>query len=309
VADAGQGAVLEGWQDIGGLANVVAALQDALVVPNKYAALVAEAPLRLRTGVLLYGPPGCGKTHAVSCAAAATGMRFISVKGPELLNKYIGASEAAVRELFQRASAAAPCILFFDEFDAIAPPRGHDSTGVTDRVVNQLLTELDGVEGLKGVAVLAATSRPDLIDAALLRPGRLDRLVYCGLPDEAARMQILQALSRKLPLAGDVELGWVAGSTSDLTGADLSAVLSEAQLAAVHCALELQQAEAGSSAGAAVPMISMDQLRAAVAAARPSLPAKERQRLAAIYQRFQQSKDPGLGNTEEHGQGPRATLA
>jgi peroxin-1 len=271
---------------------------------------VASAPLRLRTGVLLYGPPGCGKTHAVSCAAAATGMRFISVKGPELLNKYIGASEAAVRELFQRASAAAPCILFFDEFDAIAPPRGHDSTGVTDRVVNQLLTELDGVEGLRGVAVLAATSRPDLVDAALLRPGRLDRLVFCGLPDELARLQILRALTRRLPLADGVDLGWVAGRSADLTGADLSAVLSEAQLAAVHGALDARgPGGAPGACSGTPPLIGMAQLRAAVAAARPSLPLRERLRLGAIYQRFQQSKDPGLGNTEEHGGGPRATLA
>ncbi|KAJ9520077.1 hypothetical protein QJQ45_030122, partial [Haematococcus lacustris] len=179
---------VEGWEDVGGLQEARAALLDALELPLSHARLAASAPLRLRTGLLLYGPPGCGKTHVVRAAVAAMsrklGVRYISVKGPELLNKYIGASEAAVRDLFSRAAAAAPSVLFFDEFDSIAPPRGHDSTGVTDRVVNQLLTELDGVEGLRGVCVLAATSRPDLIDAALLRPGRLDRLVLCGLPNE-----------------------------------------------------------------------------------------------------------------------------
>eukprot|EP00891_Asterochloris_glomerata_P002680 jgi/Astpho2/2680/gw1.00050.301.1_t len=210
--------------------EVRAALREALELPTKYARLVARAPLRLRTGVLLYGPPGCGKTHVVAAAVAAAGMRFVSVKGPEVLNKYIGASEAAVRDLFRRAQAAAPCVLFFDEFDAIAPSRGHDNTGVTDRVVNQLLTELDGVEGLKGVCVLAATSRPDLLDAALLRPGRLDRLIYCDFPGLDDRLEVLTALSRRSKLDDDVDLRGVAEATQGFTGADLSALLSEAQL-------------------------------------------------------------------------------
>lgn len=163
------------WADVGGLAPVCASLREILELPARHPRVFGSAPLRLRTGVLLYGPPGCGKTHVVGVAADACGLRCISVKGPELLNKYIGASEQGVRDVFARAARASPCILFFDEFDAIAPKRGHDNTGVTDRVVNQLLTELDGVEGLEGVFVVAATSRPDLIDAALLRPGRLDR--------------------------------------------------------------------------------------------------------------------------------------
>jgi SpoVK/Ycf46/Vps4 family AAA+-type ATPase len=126
---------VEGWGDVGGMAPAKAALQEALVLPLKFGHLLAAAPLRLRTGLLLYGPPGCGKTHIVAAAVAATGARLVSVKGPELLNKYVGQSEASVREVFGRAAAAAPCVLFFDEFDAIAPPRGHDSTGVTDRWV------------------------------------------------------------------------------------------------------------------------------------------------------------------------------
>ncbi|CAG8433869.1 7006_t:CDS:10 [Diversispora eburnea] len=156
------------WSDIGGLEETRKILMETLEWPIKYAPIFANCPLRLRSGLLLYGFPGCGKTLLASAVAKECGLNFISVKGPELLNKYIGASEASIRDLFERAQAAKPCVLFFDEFDSIAPK----STGVTDRVVNQMLTQMDGAEGLDGVYVLAATSRPDLIDPALLRPGR-----------------------------------------------------------------------------------------------------------------------------------------
>ncbi|XP_020271277.1 peroxisome biogenesis protein 1 isoform X2 [Asparagus officinalis] len=146
-----------GWEDVGGLVDIRNAIQEMIELPSKFPSVFASSPLRLRSNVLLYGPPGCGKTHVVGAAAAACSLRFISIKGPELLNKYIGASEQAVRDLFSKAASAAPCLLFFDEFDSIAPKRGHDNTGVTDRVVNQFLTELDGVEALTGVFVFAAT--------------------------------------------------------------------------------------------------------------------------------------------------------
>ena len=141
--------------------------------------------MKMQFGILLFGPPGTGKTLLASAVAKEFDMNFISVKGPELLSKYIGSSEEAVREVFERAQAARPCVLFFDEFESLAPRRGHDATGVTDRVVNQFLTQLDGTEGLtKGVYVLAASSRPDMIDPALLRPGRVDRKLYCKVPCE-----------------------------------------------------------------------------------------------------------------------------
>ncbi|XP_021758011.1 peroxisome biogenesis protein 1-like isoform X2 [Chenopodium quinoa] len=187
-----------GWEDIGGLSDVRDAVKEMIELPSKFPNIFGKSPLRMRSNVLLYGPPGCGKTHFVGAAAAASSLRFISIKGPELLNKYIGASEQAVRDVFSKAAAAAPCLLFFDEFDSIAPKRGHDNTGVTDRVVNQFLTELDGVEVLSGVFVFAATSRPDLLDAALLRPGRLDRLLFCDFPSLRERSDILRVLSRKL---------------------------------------------------------------------------------------------------------------
>ncbi|XP_077632350.1 peroxisomal ATPase PEX1 isoform X1 [Crocuta crocuta] len=223
-----------GWDKIGGLHEVRQILMDTIQLPAKYPELFANLPIRQRTGVLLYGPPGTGKTLLAGVVARESGMNFISIKGPELLSKYIGASEQAVRDIFIRAQAAKPCLLFFDEFESIAPRRGHDNTGVTDRVVNQLLTQLDGVEGLQGVYVLAATSRPDLIDPALLRPGRLDKCVYCPPPDQVSRLEILNVLSDSLPLADDVDLQHVASVTDSFTGADLKALLYNAQLEALQ---------------------------------------------------------------------------
>ncbi|KAJ7381849.1 Peroxisome biosynthesis protein pex1 [Desmophyllum pertusum] len=216
-----------GWSDVGGLAAVKGALMETLLWPTKYSWLFSKCPLRMRSGLLLYGPPGTGKTLLAGVVAKECGLNFISIKGPELLSKYIGASEQAVRDMFTRAQSAKPCILFFDEFDSLAPRRGHDSTGVTDRV-------LDGVEGLDGVYVLAATSRPDLIDPALLRPGRLDKCLYCGMPDKSERLQILQALSRSLLLAEDTNLAAISDMCEHFTGADFKALLYNAQLAAIH---------------------------------------------------------------------------
>ncbi|KAL1696033.1 P-loop containing nucleoside triphosphate hydrolase protein [Schizophyllum commune] len=222
------------WADIGGLGDTKRILRETLEWPTKYGPIFAQSPLRLRSGLLLYGYPGCGKTLLASAVAKECGLNFISVKGPEILNKYIGASEKSVRELFERAQAAKPCVLFFDEFDSIAPKRGHDSTGVTDRVVNQMLTQMDGAEGLEGVYVLAATSRPDLIDSALLRPGRLDKSVFCNMPTTEERKDILSAVARKVALAPDVDLTHAAEVTEGFSGADLQALLYNAHLEAVH---------------------------------------------------------------------------
>ncbi|KAG8737806.1 Peroxisome biosynthesis protein pex1, partial [Ceratobasidium sp. 428] len=222
------------WSDIGGLEETRRVLRETLEWPTKYGAIFAKCPLRLRSGLLLYGYPGCGKTLLASAVAKECGLNFISVKGPELLNKYIGQSEQSVRDIFDRASAAKPCVLFLDEFDSIAPKRGHDSTGVTDRVVNQMLTQMDGAEGLDGVYVLAATSRPDLIDPALLRPGRLDKSLLCHMPAERERYDILKAVSRKVSLAPDVDLSTIAKRTEGYSGADLQALVYNAQLEVVH---------------------------------------------------------------------------
>ena len=226
------------WSDIGGLKEAKNILLETLEWPTKYAPIFANCPLRLRSGILLYGYPGCGKTLLASAIAGQCGLNFISIKGPEILNKYIGASEQSVRELFERAQAAKPCILFFDEFDSIAPKRGHDSTGVTDRVVNQMLTQMDGAEGLDGVYVLAATSRPDLIDSALLRPGRLDKSVICDMPNYEDRLDILQSITTKMDLSDDVNLHEIAEKTTGFSGADMQGLGYNAYLKAVHVTLE-----------------------------------------------------------------------
>ncbi|KHJ31369.1 putative peroxisome biogenesis factor 6 [Erysiphe necator] len=224
------------FDSIGGLHTTRQILLETLQYPTTYAPIFAQCPLRLRSGILLYGYPGCGKTLLASIVAGEFGLNFISVKGPEILNKYIGASEKSVRDLFERAQTAKPCVLFFDEFDSIAPKRGHDSTGVTDRVVNQILTQMDGAEGLTGVYVLAATSRPDLIDPALLRPGRLDKSIICDLPNEEDRIDILHALGRKLKLEHDARnnLPKIAAHTEGYSGADLQALMYNAHLEAIH---------------------------------------------------------------------------
>ncbi|KAI9462642.1 AAA-domain-containing protein [Russula earlei] len=235
------------WADIGGLAATRRMLRETLEWPTKYAPIFAQSPLRLRSGLLLYGYPGCGKTLLASAVAKECGLNFISIKGPELLNKYIGASEKSVRDIFERASAAKPCVLFFDEFDSIAPKRGHDSTGVTDRVVNQLLTLMDGAEGLDGVYVLAATSRPDLIDSALLRPGRLDKSLLCNMPTKEERKEILQAHGRKIPISTDIDFDHLADATEGFSGADLQALLYNAHLEVVHASVGEVSASAASS--------------------------------------------------------------
>ena len=285
------------WADVGGLQAIKDEVRDVLEVPVKFAPLYARLPARLPTGLLLYGPPGCGKTLLAGAVAKECGLNFISIKGPEVLDKYIGASEQAVRTLFARATAAAPCVLFFDEFDALAPRRGNDNTGVTDRVVNQLLTFLDGVEGRSGVYVMGATSRPDMIDPALLRPGRLDRQLYLGFPDGPERAAILQALGRKMQLAPDAWAALqdvaVAEGAEQLTGADLQALLSTAQLEAVHEKLSTLGKNGGGGGGGSGGGVEVTarHVWSAFESTRPSMPQKERAQFAAIYARFQSARE------------------
>jgi len=218
------------WQDIGGLEPVKQELMEAVEWPLKYHEVFSYADAIPPKGILLYGPPGTGKTLMAKAAANESEANFISIKGPELLSKWVGESEKGVREIFRKARQAAPCIIFFDEIDAIAPTRGGGlgDSHVTERVISQMLTELDGLEVLTNVVVIAATNRPDIIDAALLRPGRFDRLLYVPPPDYESRKQIIQIHTKKKPLADDVNVDTLAAKMEGYTGADIAAVASAA---------------------------------------------------------------------------------
>lgn len=286
------------FSSIGGLKNVKKVLLENLLWPGLYPNIFSNAPLRLQSGLLLYGPPGTGKTLIAGAVAKQCGMRLISIKGPELLSKYIGASEQAVRDTFQKAQSAKPCILFFDEFDSLAPKRGHDNTGVTDRVVNQLLTQLDGVESLTGVCVLAATSRPDLLDSALLRPGRLDKQLFCPLPNEDERLEILEVFSKHLSLDDNVSLRDIASKTNHYSGADLQSLLYSTHMLTIDYSFEPDKDIVIDS------KITQTHLEEGLRRTKPSLSTQERIKYEKIYAKLQTGTI-----TEDFRTSSKATLA
>ena len=224
------------WNDIGGLALIKQEMQEAIEWPLKYQGIFTYADAMPPKGILLYGPPGTGKTLMAKAAANESEANFISIKGPELLSKWVGESEKGVREIFRKARQAAPCIIFFDEIDAIAPKRGGDfgDSHVTERLISQLLTELDGLEILTNVVVIGATNRPDIIDPALLRPGRFDRLLYVPPPDRDSRVQILKIHIKKKPLDETVDIEKLADQTDGYTGADIASLSSAAVMLALR---------------------------------------------------------------------------
>lgn len=223
------------WEDIGGLQGIKDELAEAIEWPLKHADLFAEADVKPPKGILLYGPPGTGKTMIAKAVAATSEANFISIKGPELISKWVGESEKGVREVFRKARQAAPCVVFFDELDAIAPRRGSEGDAhVTERVISQMLTELDGLEDLKGVVVIGATNRPDIIDEALLRPGRFDRILEVPRPDKNARKQIFQIHTKKKPLDSDVKLDKLVEMTDGMTGAEIVAIVNAAAMTAIR---------------------------------------------------------------------------
>lgn len=229
------------WADIGALHSIRVELQMAIVQPIKHPELYASVGITAPTGVLLWGPPGCGKTLLAKAVANESKANFISVRGPELLNKYVGESERAVRQVFTRARASTPCVIFFDELDALVPPRGDALSDASSRVVNTLLTELDGLSDRSGVYVVGATNRPDAIDPAMLRPGRLDKPLLIDLPTPDERVEIIRTLIRrnKTPIGEDVDV--VALGRDDrcegFSGADLAALVREAATGALRGAL------------------------------------------------------------------------
>jgi transitional endoplasmic reticulum ATPase len=224
-----------GWDDIGGLEDAKQQLVEVVEWPLKFPELYRHMDARPPKGILLYGPPGTGKTLLAKAVAKEAEANFISIKGPEFLSKWVGESERAVRETFRKARQAAPCIIFFDELDSIAPQRGSGSDAkVTERVISQILTELDGLEELHNVTVIAATNRPELIDPALLRPGRFSRHILVGEPDTAARKAIFEIHLRDKPLASNVDIDDLAARTENFSGADVANVVDEAVMLAIR---------------------------------------------------------------------------
>ncbi len=220
------------WDDVGGLEDVKQSLIEAVEWPLQYPEAFAAVGVRPPRGILLYGLPGTGKTLLVRALATESNLNFISVKGPELLSKWVGESERAIREIFRKARQAAPALVFFDEIDSIVPSRGGAESNVTERVVSQFLTELDGLVLLKDVVIVAATNRPDLLDSSMLRPGRFDRLIYIPMPDNEARKRILEIYLSRMAASG-VQAQWLADMTEDFSGADLEMFCREAGMLAL----------------------------------------------------------------------------
>jgi len=224
------------WDDIGGLEQVKQELREAIEWPLKYPHKFRKFGIRPPKGVLLFGPPGCGKTLLAKAVATESGANFVAVRGPEILSKWFGESERAIREIFKKARMAAPCVVFFDEIDAIAPARGlsEGESHAMERIVAQLLAEIDGIAPLENVVVIAATNRPDIVDPALLRPGRFDRIIYVPPPGLKARFDILRIHTRSVPLASDVDLMEIARMTEGYSGADLELLVREAVMLAMR---------------------------------------------------------------------------
>ena len=279
------------WRDVGGLADTKSRLQETVQWPLEYPEVFEQMDLETPRGVLLYGPPGTGKTLLAKAVANEATSNFISVKGPELLNKYVGESEKGIREVFQKARQNAPTVIFFDEIDSIAGERGRHvgDSGVGERVVSQLLTELDGIESLEDVVVIATTNRPDLIDQALLRPGRLDRHVHVPIPDEEARRAIFEVHTRNKPLADDVDLDDLAARTENYVGADIEAIAREATMQATREFINsVDPEDAPESVGNV--RVTKEHFEQALEEVSPSIDDEVKQRYENMEERFKKAR-------------------
>ena len=262
------------WEDIGGLEGIKQDLKEAVEWPLKYPGIFKGLGVRAPKGILLYGPPGTGKTLLARAVAKESEANFILVNGPELLNKFVGESERGVRKIFEKARQASPCVIFFDEIDSIVPRRGRSfDSGVTERMVNQLLTEIDGLQELNDVIVVGATNRPDILDPALLRPGRFDRIILTPVPDDKARLQILKIHSKSMPLAKDVDLNVIAEKTENYVGADLESLCREAAILALRKDMGAKQ-------------VNMDNFNEALKKVRSSINAEDIKRYEDIEDEY-----------------------
>ena len=291
------------WGDVGGLTDTKERLRETIQWPLDYPDVFEEMDIQSAKGVLMYGPPGTGKTMLAKAVANESESNFISVKGPELLDKYVGESEKGVRDIFKKARENAPTVVFFDEIDSIATERGGTTgdSGVSERVVSQLLTELDGLESLEDVVVIATTNRPDLIDAALLRPGRLDRHVHVPVPTETAREAIFEVHTEEKPLADSVSLSRLASRTEGYVGADIEAVCREASMAASREFINsVSPEEVKESVGNI--RVTMGHFEDALDEVGPSVTQETREQYEQIEQRFETSSverqpEAGVGRT------------
>ncbi len=265
------------WKDIGGLDEVEEELKEMVEWPLLYPHLFEEGGIETPRGILLYGPPGTGKTLLAKAVANESNANFISVKGPELLSKWVGESEKGIRKVFSRARQAAPTVIFFDEIDSLAGIRGSDNSQVTERVVAQLLSELDGIAPLKDVVVIAATNRPDLVDKALLRPGRLEKMIFTPMPNKEARKEIFNVHTKKMNLAESIELDALADRTHGYSGADIAAVCREAGMNAVRKAVN--------EGGKKMKKITMEDFDAALKKIEPSVDKEQMEQLQKMKKR------------------------
>jgi transitional endoplasmic reticulum ATPase len=279
------------WDQVGGLEDTKERLRETIQWPLEYPQVFEELDMQAAKGVLMYGPPGTGKTLMAKAVANEADSNFISIKGPELLSKWVGESEKGVREVFSKARENAPTVVFFDEIDSIATERGRNTgdSGVSERVVSQLLTELDGLESLEDVVVIATSNRPDLIDSALLRPGRLDRHIHVPVPDEDARRAILEVHTRNKPLADDVDLDDIAARTEGFVGADIEALAREAAMSASReFVRSVSREEVAESVGNV--LITMDHFEQALDEVGPSVTDEVRERYEELQKSFETSE-------------------
>jgi len=271
------------WEDIGGLEDVKQELKEVVEWPLKHKEAFRRLSIKPPKGVLLYGPPGTGKTLLAKAVASETSSNFILIKGPELISKWVGESERAIREIFKKARQTSPCVIFFDEIDAIASRRSSSSqdSKVNERVVNQLLTEMDGVEELNDVVIIAATNRPDILDTALLRPGRFDRIILTPAPDLKSRLEIFKVHTKGMPLAKDVSLDELAEKTEGYSGADIEAICREAAMLALREDLNAME-------------VKMEHFEGALKRVYPSITSEIMKAYAELQKKFRAAKGEEL---------------